>query len=216
MKTLIANGTLVTDVEIFTADLLIDDGKIAAIGSLMEACDCDLVDASGMYVLPGGVDVHTHLALPMFDTISSDDHYSGHKAAAFGGTTTVLDFISQDSDDLAANLAAWHQKADHLAAVDFGFHMNLSHFTAQVAEQIPHLAAWGIPSLKMFTAYNGRLRLSDADIFKVMRICRESGILPMLHAENGDIIEVLVAEALAAGHTEPIWHARTRPAWGAA
>lgn len=216
MKTLITNGTLVTDIEVFPADVLIDGGKIAAIGSLMEESGCEVVDASGMYLLPGGVDVHTHLALPMFGTMSSDDHYTGHKAAAFGGTTTVLDFISQDSDDLAVNLAAWQQKALALAAVDYSFHMNLTHFTPHVAEQIPQLTAWGIPSVKMFTAYNGRLRLQDGEIFQVMRICREYGILPMLHAENGDVIEVLVREALAAGHTAPIWHARTRPAWAAA
>jgi dihydropyrimidinase len=151
----------------------------------------------------------------MFDTISSDDHYTGHKAAAFGGTTTVMDFVPQDSDNLKRDIEAWHAKADDKAAIDFGFHMNITHLNDDVAGQIPHLLEMGITTLKVFMAYNGRLRLLDGEIFRVLSIAKEHGMLTMLHAENGDVIDILVAEALAAGNTTPEWHARTRPAWGA-
>jgi dihydropyrimidinase len=110
---------------------------------------------------------------------------------------------------------SWHAKADAKAAIDFSFHMNITHFDRQVADEIPHLLEEGITSLKVFTAYNQRLRLQDGEIYKVMRIAAEQGMLTMLHAENGDVIEYMVAEALAQKHTTPEWHARTRPAWGA-
>ena len=216
MNLLIKNGMLVTDSAQYQADIFVQDEKIKQIGSNIPIpADTQVVDAEGLLVMPGGVDVHTHLELPMFDTVSSDDHYTGHKAAAFGGTTTVMDFISQDDPDLVRCVDLWHQKAASKAAVDYSFHMNISKFSPEILRQIPALVQEGITSLKMFTAYNGRLRLGDGEIFQVMRVCRETGILPMLHAENGDVIDVLVAEALAAGHTMPVWHARTRPAWGA-
>jgi dihydropyrimidinase len=151
----------------------------------------------------------------MFDTVSSDDHYSGLKAAAFGGTTTVLDFIPQDHETLAESIAAWKAKAVDHAAIDFGFHMNITNFTPKILQEIRSLPELGITSLKVFTAYNGRLRLQDAEIFQVMREGAAHGLLTMLHAENGDVIDILVAEALAAGNTTPEWHAYTRPAWGA-
>jgi len=166
-------------------------------------------------VLPGGVDPHTHFDLPMFGTVSSDDHYTGHKAAAFGGTTTVIDFVSQDKPTLCESVEAWHVKADEKAAIDFSFHMNLTCLTPQIEAELPSLPDLGITTIKVFTAYNGRLRLLDHEIFRAVRVARDHGLLTMLHAENGDVIDLLVSEALAAGHTAPIWHAHTRPAWGA-
>jgi dihydropyrimidinase len=151
----------------------------------------------------------------MFDTISSDDHYTGLKAAAFGGTTTVLDFIPQDHETLRESVQAWKAKARDRAAIDYGFHMNITNLTPEILREIPALPDLGITTLKVFTAYNGRLRLQDGDIFQVMREGAANGMLTMLHAENGDVIEILVAEALSAGKTAPEWHARTRPAWGA-
>lgn len=213
-RTLITNGILVTDRDMQRADILIEGETIRAIApALQEAADT-VVDASGKLILPGGVDPHTHFDLPMFGTVSSDDHYTGTKAAAFGGTTTVIDFVSLDFPTLRESVEAWKEKAAK-AAVDYTAHMNLTRFDAGIAREIPRLPEWGIASLKVFTAYNNRLRLDDGSIFRALRIAREHDMLVLLHAENGDVIEVLTAEALAAGHTEPIWHARTRPAWGA-
>jgi len=217
MTILIRNGTLITDSDTFQADILIAGEQIQTIDKSIPppAADTDIIDASGKLILPGGVDPHTHFNLPMFGTVSSDDHYTGLKAAAFGGTTTILDFVPQESGTLHSSIANWHARADAMAAVDFGFHMNITRFDDTVAAEIPSLPALGISSLKVFTAYNNRLRLADGEIFRVLRIAKENGLLTMLHAENGDVIDILVAEALAAGYTQPEWHARTRPAWGA-
>ncbi len=215
MSLLIKSGTLITASETFTADILVDGERILEIGQDLDRPGVEVVDAAGKLVMPGGVDVHTHLDLPMFGTISSDDHYTGHKAAAFGGTTTAIDFTSQEPGSLAENLERWHQKADAKAAIDFSFHMNITRFDQETAAGIPGLVREGVTSLKVFTAYNGRLRLSDGDIFRILRIARESGMVTMLHAENGDVIDILVAEAIAAGRKMPEWHALTRPAWGA-
>jgi len=215
MTTLIKAGTLITASETYPADILIEGEKISAIGKDLTApSSAQVIDASGRLVLPGGVDVHTHLELPMFGTVSSDDHYTGMKAAAFGGTTTVIDFISQDVSPLLKNVELWHARADDKAAVDFSFHMNMTHFDSQVAKEIPSLLKEGITSVKVFTAYNNRLRLQDGDIFQVLRIAKDNGILVMAHCENGDVIDILVREALEQGHTSLEWHALTRPAWG--
>ena len=216
MGILIKSGNIITASETYTADILIEGEKITAIGcDLKTGADTQIIDAKGKNVLPGGVDAHTHFDLPMFGTVSSDDHYTGHKAAAFGGTTTVIDFVAQDEESLLENVKIWHQKADEKAAIDFSFHMNVTKFNKKVAGEIPLLYKEGINSLKVFTAYNGRLRLQDDEIFKVMRIAKDNGMLVMVHAENGDVIDCLVAEALAEGHTEPEWHAYTRPTLGA-
>jgi dihydropyrimidinase len=214
-KKLMRSGTLVTESDIIRADILVQGERIEAIGVNLPEDDCEVLDLSGRFVLPGGVDPHTHFDLPMFDTVSSDDHYTGHKAAAFGGTTTVIDFIPQDFPSLRESVEAWHAKADPKAAIDFTFHMNITKLDEQIEAQIPTLLEEGITTLKMFTAYNGRLRLQDGEIFKVLRIGAELGMLSLLHAENGDVIEILTAEAVQAGHTTPEWHAHTRPAWGA-
>lgn len=216
MTLLIRAGTLVTASDTYTADILVEGEQIAQIGVNLQAPpDAQVIDAQGMLILPGGVDVHTHFDLPMFGTVSSDDHYTGHKAAAFGGTTTVIDFASQDKDSLAASVEAWHERVGGKAAVDYSFHMNITRLFPDTLKELSDLPAMGITSVKVFTAYNNRLRLADGDIYRVMREARKHGLLTMLHAENGDVIEVLVTEALAEGHTSPAWHGRTRPAWGA-
>jgi len=215
MKTAIKGGTIITASETYQAEILIENEIISNISKTIDG-PVDLeIDASGKLVLPGGVDAHTHFALPFFGTFSSDDHYTGHKAAAFGGTTTAIDFVSQDLETLEDSINAWHQKADGLAAIDYAFHMNISRFNMEIANEIPKLPKKGITSVKVFTAYNHHLRLQDVEIFKVMRIAKSAGMLTMVHAENGDVIELLVEEALAAGKTTPVWHALTRPAWGA-
>lgn len=214
MKTLIKNGTLVTASDTFQSDILIEDESIARIGLNLQVDPDHLVDATGKLVLPGGVDPHVHLDLPMFDTVSSDDHYSGHKAAAFGGTTTAMDFVVLEDKGFDYSVDLWMKKAEK-AAIDYSFHMNLTQFNEEIAREIPSLMKMGIQTLKVFTAYNGRLRLDDGSIFKALRIAKENGMLVMAHCENGDVIETLVADALAAGLTTPEWHALTRPAWGA-
>jgi dihydropyrimidinase len=214
MATLIKNGTLVTATETFDADILIEDEKIALIGMDLQHPNAEVIDATGKVIMPGGIDPHVHLDLPMFGTVSSDDHYTGHKAAAFGGTTTVMDFVVLENQGFQYSLDLWFQKSAK-AAIDYSFHMNLTRFDEKIASEIPLLREMGITTLKVFTAYNGRLRLDDGSIFKALRIAKENGMLMMAHCENGDVIETLVPEALAAGHTSPEYHALTRPAWGA-
>ncbi len=212
---LIKGGQIITASEMYHADILIEGETIIEISRDISAPSAQIIDATGKVVMPGGIDPHTHFDLPMFGTVSSDDHYTGHKAAAFGGTTTVMDFVPQDLATLEENVAVWYAKADAKAAIDFGFHMNITHFDEKVAAEIPRLPEMGITTVKVFTAYNNRLRLDDGDIFRVMRIARSNGLLTMLHAENGDVIDILTAEALTAGNTTPEWHAYTRPAWSA-
>ena len=214
MKTLIKNGTLVTASETFTSDILIEDEKITRIGLDLEIDSAHRVDATGKLVMPGGIDPHVHLDLQMFDTVSSDDHYTGHKAAAFGGTTTVMDFVVLEDKGFDHSVDVWMKMAQK-AAIDYSFHMNLTRFNEKIAKEIPSLMKMGIQTLKVFTAYNGRLRLDDGGIFKALQIARDNGMLVMAHCENGDVIETLTAQALAEKRTSPIWHALTRPAWGA-
>jgi dihydropyrimidinase len=226
MATLIKNGTLINATETFEADILIEGEKITRIGQDLQHSNTDVIDAAGKLIMPGGIDPHVHLDLPMFDTVSSDDHYTGHKAAAFGGTTTVMDFVPLYSSvpqgegsgvrksDFKYSVDLWFQKSAK-AAIDYSFHMNLTRFDEKLAKEIPSLREMGITTMKVFTAYNGRLRLDDGSIFKAMQIARDNGILVMAHCENGDVIETLTAQALAAGHTTPEWQALTRPAWGA-
>lgn len=214
-RTIIKSGTLITASETFIADILVEGEKIISIGNDIRPTNGTVIDASGKLVMPGGVDPHVHLDLPMFDTVSSDDHYTGQKAAAFGGTTTVIDFVPQNNQTLSHAVEEWHAKADKKATIDFGFHMNITRLNDEIADEIPQLLDLGITTLKVFMAYNGRLRLNDGEIFRVLRIAKDQGMLTMLHAENGDVIETLVADALANEHHSPEWHALTRPAWGA-
>lgn len=214
MLTLIKNGTLITATETFESDILIEDETISQIGRNLQHPNVDIIDAGGKLILPGGVDPHVHLDLPMFGTVSSDDHYTGHKAAAFGGTTTVMDFVVLEDKGFEYSVDIWMKLAEK-AAIDYSFHMNLTRFNEKIAKEIPSLMKMGIQTLKVFTAYNGRLRIDDGSIFKAMQIARDNGMLVMAHCENGDVIDTLIEQALAAGHTSPEWHALTRPAWGA-
>jgi len=214
MTTLIQNGTLVTAAETFAADLLIEGEKIVEIGIGLKAPSAQVIDAAGKLLMPGGIDPHVHLDLPMFGTVSSDDHYTGHKAAAFGGTTTAMDFVVLEDQGFHYSVDLWMEKAAK-AAIDYSFHMNLTRLDDRLASEIPALRDLGITTLKVFTAYNGRLRLDDGNIFRALRIARDNGMLVMAHCENGDVIETLIPEALAAGHTSSEYHALTRPGWGA-
>jgi dihydropyrimidinase len=213
MATLIKNGTLITASETFEADILIEDDKISLIGKDLQHPSADVIDAAGMLIMPGGIDPHVHLDLPMFGTVSSDDHYTGHKAAAFGGTTTAMDFVVLEPEGFQHSVDLWFEKSAK-AAIDYSFHMNLTSFNEEIGKEIPSLREMGITTLKVFTAYNGRLRIDDGSIFKAMQIARDNGMLVMAHCENGDVIDTLIERALAEGHTAPEWHALTRPGWG--
>lgn len=216
--TLIKNGTLITASDTFQADILIEDEKILELlhpkSEISRHWNGEVIDAAEKFITPGGIDPHCHFDLPMFGTVSSDDHYTGHKAAAFGGTTTVMDFVVQEPQGFRHSVDIWLEKAAK-AAIDYSFHMNLTRFDDSAATELPSLVEMGIPTLKVFTAYNGRLRLDDGSIFKALRLAKEHGMLVLAHCENGDIIDLLVGEALHAGRLSPEWHARTRPAWGA-
>src|SRR5690349_14983870 len=224
MTILIKNGTLITATDTFDADILIEDEKISLIGKDLQHPNADVIDANGKLIMPGGIDPHVHLDLPMFGTVSSDDHYTGHKAAAFGGTTTVMDFVVLESASPSGrgdrgegvfrhSVDLWFEKSAK-AAIDYSFHMNLTQFNNKIAREIPTLREMGITTLKVFTAYNGRLRIDDGSIFKAMQIARDNGMLWMANCENGAVIDTLIEEALAEGHTTPEWHALTRPGWG--
>lgn len=214
MKKIIRNGTLVTASETFIADIMIEDEKIISIGNDINEPGIEVIDATGKYIFPGGIDPHTHFDLPMFGTVSSDDHYTGGKAAAFGGTTTVMDFAVLENNDFQHSLDLWYRLAEK-SSVDYSFHMNLTNFDDSLAKQLPLLRDNGITTLKVFTAYNGRLRLDDSKIFKALLNAKDNGMLVMVHCENGDVIEELIPKALSAGHTSAAWHAYTRPKWGA-
>lgn len=214
---LIRGGTLVSAAETCRADLWVEEGRVAWIGAGSEALDPSLeaetvIDATGKYIIPGGVDVHTHLDMPLGDIRSVDDFETGTVAAACGGTTTIVDYAAHNpGQSLEQGLETWQQKAVGKAAVDYGFHITLAEFTPDTLKQMTRMVELGVPSFKVFTAYPDRLMLDDAAIFRVMQHAEAIGALVCAHAENGHIIEALVQEALAVGHTEPRYHALTRP-----
>lgn len=217
MKTLIKSGTLVTAAETYTADLLMDGEKIALVGMDLRADGAQVVDAKGKYVLPGGIDVHTHLELPFGGTVSTDDFYTGHKAAAFGGTTCHIDFaIQAKGETLHQTVERWHKKSDSKAVVDYGYHMAITDLTEDVMNEIPSMGNEGVTTLKLFMAYKGLFQVDDTTLFRALMKAAEAGMMVMVHAENGDVVDVLVKDALAKGHLAPEWHALTRPAWAEA
>ena len=212
-RTLIRNGTIATATDLYRGDVLIEGEKISAIGtSLPEQAD-RTIDASGKYVLPGGIDVHTHLDMPFGGTTSADDFESGTIAAAHGGTTSVVDFaIQYRGQTLRHARDAWMKKAEGRAAIDYGFHMIVTELDSQVESEMDALVAEGITSFKLFMAYPGVFMLDDASIFRALLRTRENGGTICMHAENGGVIDVLVQRVLAEGHRAPKYHALTRPA----
>ena len=214
MPTIIKNGTLITASDTIQADVLIDGETIEVIGTNLETEDATVIDATNKYVLPGGIDVHTHLELNVGATVSSDDFYTGHKAAAFGGTTSHIDFaIPERGQSLRSGIEAWHAKAEGKAVIDYGFHANLVEVNDAIVEEIPALIHEGVTSIKALMAYKGRLQIDDTGLFRTLQKAGESGILTMVHAENGDAIDILIKEAVANKQLDPTAHARTRPAW---
>jgi dihydropyrimidinase len=214
-RTLITGGTVVTAVDTYAADVAIVDGKIAAVFSPAAAPPGPwdhTIDASGKYVLPGGIDAHTHLDMPFGGTTSSDDFETGTRAAAYGGTTCIVDFAMQAKGEaLRKGLDTWHGKAEGKAAVDYAFHLIMTDVNESTAKEMGSVVSDGVTSFKLFMAYPGVLLVDDGQIFRAMQRAGEIGALICMHAENGIPIDVLVQQALAKGHTAPVYHALTRP-----
>src|SRR4026208_98411 len=213
MRTLIQNGTVITASDQYKGDVLVEDEKIAVIGTELKIHADTIIDASGKYVLPGGIDVHTHLDMPFGGATSADDFETGTRAAAFGGTTCVVDFaIQYKGQTLHHAWDTWMKKAEGKAVIDYGFHMIVTELNDQVEQEMDALVRQGVTSFKLFMAYPGVFMLDDASIFKALLRTGKNGGTICMHAENGGVIDVLVKKALAEGKTAPKYHALTRPA----
>jgi dihydropyrimidinase len=213
MSLLIKNGTVVTATDLYRADVFVDEERITTIGETLSMPADKAIDASGKYVLPGGIDCHTHLDMPFGGTTSADDFESGTMAAAFGGTTSVVDFaIQYRGQTLHHGWETWMRKAEGKAVIDYGFHMIMTEVNDQLEQEMDALVRQGVTSFKLFMAYPGVFMLDDGSIFRALQRTGKNGGTICMHAENGGVIDVLVKQALAEGRTAPKYHALTRPA----
>jgi dihydropyrimidinase len=214
MRTLIANGTIVTAEGSVRADVLVDGETIAQIGTDLAAAGVtadETIDATDRYVIPGAIDVHTHMELPFGGTFAKDTFESGTIAAAHGGTTTIVDFAVQSKgQSLRTGIDAWHARAEGNCVIDYGFHMIMSDVTDDTLAEMDVVVDEGIPDFKLFTAYPGVLYSDDAAIFRAMRQTTRNGGLILMHAENGPAIDVVAAELVADGKTDPYYHGVAR------
>ena len=215
-RSVIKGGTVVTSTEQMLSDVLIDDEKIVALAAPgshdWEAGADKVIDATGKYVIPGGIDVHTHMELPFGGTKAADTFETGTRAAAWGGTTTIIDFAVQAKEqNLMDGFEAWMEKADGNCAIDYGFHLIVGDVTDQSLKEMDIAFDEGVTSFKMFMAYPGVFYSTDGEIFRAMQKATENGSTIMMHAENGIAIDVLAEQALARGETDPIYHGLTRP-----
>ena len=218
MRTLITGGTVVTATETMRADVLVDGEKVVAIydasnsgwtGTLSDVVagvlSDKVIDATGKYVFPGGVDVHTHMELPFGGTYASDTFETGTRAAAWGGTTTLIDFAVQTiGEPMVAGYEEWMAKAEGECAIDYAFHMIIGGVDDQALKEMDNLVAEGITSFKLFMAYPGVLYSDDGQILRAMQVAANNGAMMCMHAENGIAIDVLAAQHAARGETAPI------------
>lgn len=212
MSLLIKNGRVVTAVDDYHADVYVEGETITQIGRGLQVRADRVVDAAGKLVLPGGIDPHTHMDMPFGGTTSADDFESGTIAAAFGGTTTIIDFaIQAKGTSTLAGLETWHRKADGKATIDYGFHMIVTDMAVDRLGEMRQLRDEGITSYKLFMAYPGVLYVDDGTLYRTFRQAGDNGTRICMHAENGIVIDEIIREAVDAGHKDPIFHALTRP-----
>ena len=214
MSVLIKGGRIITAADDYTGDVYVENGTISLLGESLDVSADKTIDATGKYVIPGAIDPHTHIELPFGGTVTCDDFTSGTVAAAFGGTTSLIDFCFQmPGQTFAEALETWHEKIERCKPViDVGFHMAITDLKEGGSlEGLAKVPDEGVTSYKLFMAYKGAVMVDDETLFKTMEVAAETGALVMVHAENGDAIDILVKRALAEGKTEPVWHARTRP-----
>jgi dihydropyrimidinase len=211
MRTLITGGTIVNADATTRADVLVDGETVALIGQSLDAGADHTIDASGKWVIPGAIDVHTHMELPFGGTFAKDTFETGTRAAAFGGTTTIIDFAVQGKgQSLRAGLDAWHAKAEGKATIDYGFHMIMSDVTDATLAEMDTLVDEGVTDFKLFTAYPGVFFSDDGAIFRAMQQTAKNGGLILMHAENGLAIDVVAAQNAEAGNTDPYYHGTSR------
>src|ERR687884_745777 len=213
MSILIKGGRVVTAADDYVADVYVEGERVSLIGESLDVQAERTIDATGKYVIPGCVDPHTHLDMPFGGTVTIDDVESGQISAAFGGTTTHVDFVIQPRGaSFAEALEEWRGKANGKQVIDMGYHMAVTDLKeGGTLEELAGLPDQGVTSYKLFMAYKGALMVDDETLFRTMEVAADTGALVMVHAENGDAIDVLVKKALSEGKTDPIWHARTRP-----
>ncbi len=212
MSLLIKNGRIVTAVDDYFADVFIENETVTIIGKSLEMQADEVIDAKGKLVIPGGIDPHTHLDMPFGGAVSADDFETGTRAAAHGGTTTIIDFaIQTKGNSTIAALDTWHEKAQGKTAIDYGFHMIITDLDDNRVSEMKKLANEGVTSYKLFMAYPGVLYVDDGTIYRAMRKAGEDGTIICMHAENGIVIDEIVKRARQEGKTEPKWHSLTRP-----
>ncbi len=213
MGIVLKNGTIVNAGSIERGDLRIEGEIIDRLGFDVATGDDEVIDVTGCYLFPGGIDPHTHFDLDMGSTVTADDYITGSRAALIGGTTTVIDYATQSrGKNLAEALTVWHEKAKGKSFVDYGFHMAMCDCRDEVLQELATLPqTQGVSSVKLYMAYKNTMQVDDAAILKTMRVCRDRGLRVCLHCENGDVIAELVREAKKAGHDSPAQHALTRP-----
>jgi len=212
MLTLIKNGYVVTSSDTYRADILIENEKIIALETAAAVKADKVFDAAGLLIFPGAIDVHTHLEMPFGGTVTADDFVSGTIAAAAGGTTCIVDYaIQTPGKSLQEALETWHKKAEGKCAIDYSFHVAVTDLNDNVLAEIPKLVDKGYPTFKVFMAYKGVFQVDDATLLKVLKQSGKAGGMVLVHAENGDVIDVLTKEMLKAGKVEPLYHALSRP-----